>query len=192
MMRLRFRSRSWFMGALGVALLASPEARAEAAEPPVPAALREAAVPAEAWAARPARHPGTGAGAPAPEAALELRRSAPLPAEHPAESDPFEVERQVDRVVVVKSERQLYLFDGPLLLRSYPVALGFSPEGAKQVQGDGKTPEGAYVLDSRKADSDFHRAIPRLLPERTRPRARCRFRPVAGRCDHDPWPARGS
>ena len=31
--------------------------------------------------------------------------------------------------------------------------------GQKHEEGDGRTPEGAYVLDYRKADSAFHRAL---------------------------------
>lgn len=42
---------------------------------------------------------------------------------------------------------------------SYAVALGRHPLGHKQREGDGRTPEGRYVLDSRKSDSAFHLAL---------------------------------
>lgn len=64
-----------------------------------------------------------------------------------------------DRVVVKKSARVLELYRGPDLLRSYAVALGRHPLGHKQREGDGRTPEGHYVLDSRKSDSSFHLAL---------------------------------
>ncbi len=45
------------------------------------------------------------------------------------------------------------------LLHDYRVALGRSPAGHKQEEGDQRTPEGLYVIDFHKADSDFHRAL---------------------------------
>lgn len=83
--------------------------------------------------------------------------------------------QRADRVVLVKASRRLYLYDGPLLVRSYPVALGFEPEGPKRVQGDGRTPEGAYLLDYRQKQSDYHRSIHVSYP-RPEDRARARER----------------
>lgn len=84
-------------------------------------------------------------------------------------------ERKVDRVVIVKSMRRLFLYDGPLLVGSYEVALGFEPDGPKRVQGDGRTPEGAYLLDYRNETSDYHRSIHVSYPD-TEDRARARSR----------------
>ena len=64
-----------------------------------------------------------------------------------------------DRVVVNKSARTLELYRGVELLRSYHVSLGKSPVGPKLREGDGRTPEGAFTLDYRRADSSFHRAL---------------------------------
>lgn len=64
-----------------------------------------------------------------------------------------------DRVVVRKAARQLELYRGTELLRAYAVALGGAAEGPKQREGDERTPEGAFTLDYRKADSAFHRAL---------------------------------
>ena len=66
---------------------------------------------------------------------------------------------QADRVVVEKGIRTLTLYRGGKLLKSYKIALGKNPVGAKQREGDGRTPEGSYVIDFRKADSKFHRAL---------------------------------
>ena len=68
-------------------------------------------------------------------------------------------EPTVSVVRVLKSERKLQLWAGPQLLHEFPVALGSSPLGHKQQEGDGKTPEGRYVLDYRKADSAFYKAL---------------------------------
>ena len=41
------------------------------------------------------------------------------------------------------------------VLKSYKVALGGQPVGAKQRQGDHKTPEGEYVIDAKNEHSRF-------------------------------------
>jgi murein L,D-transpeptidase YafK len=62
-------------------------------------------------------------------------------------------------VIVVKSERRLYLLQDGSVIRTYRVALGPNPVGHKVFQGDGRTPEGLYTLDWRNEASRFHRAI---------------------------------
>ena len=64
-----------------------------------------------------------------------------------------------DRIIVRKAARQLHLYNGGRLLKTYRIALGRNPQGPKEREGDGRTPEGSYVIDSRKRDSAFHRAL---------------------------------
>ena len=64
-----------------------------------------------------------------------------------------------DRVLVSKSERKLYLFKADKILRDFDVVLGLSPIGHKQKEGDFKTPEGVYTLDTRNPHSDFFLSI---------------------------------
>ena len=81
---------------------------------------------------------------------------------------------KADRVVVVKGERRLYLLRDGLVLKSFRVALGRQPRGTKLYEGDGRTPEGRYLLDGRNADSRFYRAIHVSYPgraDRTRAQA---------------------
>ena len=66
---------------------------------------------------------------------------------------------QADRIVVLKSERKLILYSGATVLRTYKIALGAEPKGQKTRQGDHRTPEGTYIIDSRNANSHFHRAL---------------------------------
>jgi murein L,D-transpeptidase YafK len=66
---------------------------------------------------------------------------------------------KVDQVLVVKSHRTLSLISQGTVLRTYQVALGGSPVGAKEQQGDHKTPEGHYILDRRNAKSRFYKSI---------------------------------
>lgn len=51
------------------------------------------------------------------------------------------------------------LLDGTKVVKTYKVALGGHPEGAKDRQGDHKTPEGVYVIDEKKSASQFHKAL---------------------------------
>lgn len=51
------------------------------------------------------------------------------------------------------------LLDGTKVVKSYKVALGGNPKGAKDRQGDHKTPEGVYLIDGKKPDSQFHKAL---------------------------------
>ena len=93
------------------------------------------------------------AGAGAVASLVVLAASAHIPVE------PLPRGVRADRIVVRKSARVLELYSGARRLRAYPIALGTEPRGAKQEEGDGKTPEGRYVVDFRKADSSFHRAL---------------------------------
>lgn len=62
---------------------------------------------------------------------------------------------QVDRVVVIKSQRRLLLMRDGRTMREMDVALGLAPAGHKMRSGDSRTPEGVYMLDTRNPDSDF-------------------------------------
>jgi murein L,D-transpeptidase YafK len=80
---------------------------------------------------------------------------------------------RADRVLVVKSERKLILLNHGQIIKTYKVALGGNPRGAKTQQGDHKTPEGVYVLDRRNEHSQFYRSIHISYPN-TDDRARAR------------------
>lgn len=64
-----------------------------------------------------------------------------------------------DKVVVKKSERKLYLVKKEKPFRTYDVSLGFKPDGHKERQGDGRTPEGRYYLDWRNPGSKFRKSL---------------------------------
>jgi murein L,D-transpeptidase YafK len=66
---------------------------------------------------------------------------------------------KADRIVIVKSERTMTLLHQGKVLRTYKVALGHEPVGAKNKRGDNKTPEGLYTIDSRNPGSHYHLAL---------------------------------
>lgn len=63
------------------------------------------------------------------------------------------------RIVVKKRERILELYDGDKLVKTYSVGLGFAPEGDKEKQGDGKTPEGDFYIFVKNPKSKFHLSL---------------------------------
>ena len=70
-----------------------------------------------------------------------------------------------DRIVVEKSARRLTLLRGGNPLKVYRIALGRAPAGAKEYEGDQRTPEGIYRIDFHKPDSDYHLALHISYPE---------------------------
>jgi murein L,D-transpeptidase YafK len=62
-------------------------------------------------------------------------------------------------VIVLKGERRLILKRGEAEIAAYPIALGFDPEGPKRRAGDGRTPEGRYVIDWRNPQSAYHLSL---------------------------------
>lgn len=62
-------------------------------------------------------------------------------------------------IIVKKAERLLELWQGENLIRSFPVGLGWAPEGHKQMEGDGKTPEGEYYVCVRNSNSSFYLSL---------------------------------
>lgn len=80
---------------------------------------------------------------------------------------------QADRILVVKSERKLYLLKAGEVLRSFDISLGLQPRGPKQRSGDFRTPEGRYTIEAKHVESDFFLALKVSYPnESDRARAR--------------------
>ena len=68
-------------------------------------------------------------------------------------------EEKADFVIVIKNEFRLYLMRKGVTLASFPVAFCTNPKGHKQQRGDGRTPEGRYVLDYKNANSKFYKSV---------------------------------
>ena len=64
-----------------------------------------------------------------------------------------------DKVLIEKKERRLTLLSKGEVIKSYKIALGGNPVGPKERQGDNKTPEGTYIIDSRNRDSGYHLSL---------------------------------
>jgi murein L,D-transpeptidase YafK len=62
-------------------------------------------------------------------------------------------------ILVEKKARRLTLFHGDNVVGMFPIALGRSPVGPKEQEGDGRTPEGNYTIDGKNRRSHFHLAL---------------------------------
>jgi murein L,D-transpeptidase YafK len=79
----------------------------------------------------------------------------------PSGADPILESRHelADSILVVKSERKLYLLKTGRILKEFGVSLGLVPTGPKQREGDFRTPEGRYFLEARNTDSAYFLSI---------------------------------
>jgi tetratricopeptide (TPR) repeat protein len=64
-----------------------------------------------------------------------------------------------DKILIEKKKRRLTLISKGQVLKTYKIALGGNPIGPKERQGDNKTPEGIYIIDSRNKDSRYHLSL---------------------------------
>lgn len=67
--------------------------------------------------------------------------------------------KQIDRAVIEKEKHTLTVYAGNRVLASYRVALGREPTGAKNCEGDYKTPEGNYKIVAQNPNSRFYRSL---------------------------------
>jgi len=78
-----------------------------------------------------------------------------------------------DKVLIEKKERRLTLLAKGKVIKTYKIALGGDPVGPKERQGDNKTPEGIYIIDSRNGNSEYHLSLHISYPnERDKMRAK--------------------
>ena len=73
--------------------------------------------------------------------------------------EPIATGVRADRIVVIKSQRRLELYAGGKLLKTYTVSLGRNPNGPKLREGDKRTPEGLYAVESHNPRSSYHVAL---------------------------------
>ena len=63
------------------------------------------------------------------------------------------------RIVVIKSKRQLLLYEDEKVVRTYAVGLGFNPVDDKIKEGDGATPEGRFYVFTRNEQSKYYLSL---------------------------------
>jgi L,D-peptidoglycan transpeptidase YkuD (ErfK/YbiS/YcfS/YnhG family) len=79
----------------------------------------------------------------------------------------------VDKVLIEKKKRRLALISKGKEVKIYKIALGANPVGHKEKEGDNKTPEGTYTIESRNWNSEYHLSLRISYPnERDKKRAK--------------------
>jgi murein L,D-transpeptidase YafK len=89
--------------------------------------------------------------------AILLRAAAP-PAQTPAQV-------KADSILILKKDHVMELLAGGKVIRTYKVALGRGGLAAKEREGDGRTPEGHYIIDEKNAASHYHKALHISYPD---------------------------
>ncbi|MGB0176145.1 MAG: L,D-transpeptidase family protein [Owenweeksia sp.] len=74
-------------------------------------------------------------------------------------ANPLPTDKPIDRLVVKKSKRVMYVMSNDEIIKTYRIALGFNPVGHKEYEGDGKTPEGVYTINDRNPNSGYFRNL---------------------------------
>ena len=69
------------------------------------------------------------------------------------------VKNSVNKILVIKHKRKLYLYHNDEVVKKYSISLGKQPKGHKEFEGDMKTPEGIYKIDSKSLTSSYHKNL---------------------------------
>jgi murein L,D-transpeptidase YafK len=66
---------------------------------------------------------------------------------------------KIDKIIVEKSKRKMYVYSKGELLKTYKISLGRNSIGDKEYEGDKRTPEGEYFICDKNPKSAFHKNI---------------------------------
>lgn len=75
------------------------------------------------------------------------------------DSNDFSEGESIDRIVVIKKERKMYLYKGNKLKSVFPVSLGKNPIGHKVKRGDNRTPEGEFWIHRKLCSQKYYRSL---------------------------------
>jgi murein L,D-transpeptidase YafK len=67
--------------------------------------------------------------------------------------------QKADSILILKKDHRMELLAEGKVIRTYQVALGRGGLEPKVRQGDGRTPEGHYIIDAKYANSEYHKAL---------------------------------
>jgi murein L,D-transpeptidase YafK len=73
---------------------------------------------------------------------------------------------KIDKLVVLKSKRRMEAYSKGEVIKIYKISLGRSPIGDKEVEGDKKTPEGAYFINGKNSESGYYKNLGISYPNR--------------------------
>jgi murein L,D-transpeptidase YafK len=88
----------------------------------------------------------------------------------------------IDKIEVYKSKHELLAYSNGQEIKSFLVALGRNSSGPKLLEGDMKTPEGAYFISSKNANSNFHKSLLLSYPNKNDKAVAQRMKSEPGGC----------
>ena len=100
---------------------------------------------------------------PPPERAPPAEQAAEDPPPPPVDPTLLQQCAEQRAIVVFKARRELELRCGDAVAGRYGISLGFAPNEPKRREGDGRTPEGAYLI-THKFASQFHLSLQVAYP----------------------------
>ena len=87
----------------------------------------------------------------------------------------------VTTIEVHKADRKMFMLHGSKVLKEYRIQLGSTPVGAKQFEGDGKTPEGSFRITQHNPKSTYHLSLRISYPnDANRAYAKAAGKPTGG------------
>jgi murein L,D-transpeptidase YafK len=69
-------------------------------------------------------------------------------------------------IIIRKKQRVLEVYDRGERFKTFDMVLGFTPAGDKEVEGDGKTPEGEFYVFTKNPESKFHLSLGLSYPSK--------------------------
>jgi len=73
--------------------------------------------------------------------------------------DHFQENKKIDKIVVSKKKREMYLYREGDIVNTFRISLGKNPKGDKIKKGDHKTPLGSYRITRKRCHSKYYRMI---------------------------------
>lgn len=65
----------------------------------------------------------------------------------------------INKIIVYKSKHLLEAYSDNKLIIAYKIAIAKNPVGAKEYEGDLKTPEGIYTINDKNPNSGYHKNL---------------------------------
>lgn len=90
---------------------------------------------------------------------LERLPEPEIPDHYAPQSAGPELTTPIQRILIEKEARRMTVYQQAGAPKTYTIALGFSPDGDKSRQGDGRTPEGVFRVDRLNPQSRFHLSL---------------------------------
>ncbi|MDQ7083655.1 MAG: L,D-transpeptidase family protein [Sulfurovum sp.] len=71
----------------------------------------------------------------------------------------YKVATGIDKILVLKKERKMYLYKQGFVVKTLPISLGKNPIGHKEERGDNRTPEGEYFIYRKICSPKYYRSL---------------------------------